>query len=260
MSGLEKYHARRLIINDLIGRARSKRTPFERHCRLSLLLPTQVKYSGLLTRLDLAILREDDVRHLLYCTEIKERLKQNTKARVVDELQILRGQGRIDVAFIDDALHGYEIKSASDSLGRLPSQQAMYGKIFERITLVADERHVKDAVKMVPKHWGLIVVGMTDGKPYADTLWPAMRNQDLDKLALAQLLWRDEVLELMEYFDLISGFRSANRKTLWWHISSCLSLEEIKAFVCFKLRTRTDWRVKRPRARTKAKKSARAFV
>jgi hypothetical protein len=205
-------------------------------------------------------MREGDVRHLLYCTEIKERLKQNAKARVVDEFQILRGQGRIDVALIDDALHGYEIKSASDSLGRLPSQQAMYGKIFERITLVADERHVKEAVAMVPKHWGLIVVGLKNCKPYAETLWPAMRNQDLDKLALSQLLWRDEVIELMEYFDLTTGFRNANRKKLWGHISNSLSLEEIKAFVCFKLRTRKDWRGKHRRLKHKAKKSVREVL
>jgi hypothetical protein len=192
-------------------------------------------------------LREGDVRHLLYCTEIKERLKQSAKARVVDEFQVLRGQGRIDVALIDDALHGYEIKSASDTLGRLPSQQEMYSKVFERMTLVADERHVQEAVDMVPKHWGLIVVGMKEGKPYAETLWPARRNQDLDKLALAQLLWREEVFELMEYFDLARGFKKANRKTLWRHISNCLSLDQIKAFVCFKLRTRKDWRSKRPR-------------
>jgi len=187
-------------------------------------------------------LRERDVRHLLYRTEIKERLRQSGNARVVDEFQILRGQGRIDVALIDDALHGYEIKSASDNLERLPSQQAIYGKVFERITLVADERHVQEAVKMVPKEWGLIVVGMKKQKPYADTLWPARRNQDLDKLALAQLLWRDEVIELLEYFDLASGLRTANRKTLWRHISDHLTLEQLKAFVCFKLRTRKDWK------------------
>ncbi len=189
-------------------------------------------------------MREGDVRHLLYCTEIKERLRQNSKARVIDEFQILRGQGRIDVALIDDALHGYEIKSASDSLERLPSQQAIYSKVFERITLVADERHVQQAETMVPKHWGFIVVGMNNRKPYAERLWRSGKNDDLDKLALAQLLWRDEVFELMEYFDLASGLRSANRKILWRHIAKCLSLEQIKAFVCFKLRTRKDWRRK----------------
>jgi hypothetical protein len=204
----------------------------------------QVKYcSRLLDRI--WILREHDVRYLLYCTEIKERVKQNAQVRVVDEFQLLRGQGRIDVALIDNALHGYEIKSATDNLDRLPSQQAIYNKVFDRITLVADERHVEEAVPMVPKHWGLIVVGMKDCKPYADTIWPAMLNHDHDKLALAQLLWRDEVLELMEYFDIATGFKSANRKRLWRRISDCLTVEQIKAFVCFKLRTRKDWRAER---------------
>jgi hypothetical protein len=192
--------------------------------------------------LDLWFLKECDVRHLLYRTEIKERLRQSSTARVVDEFQMMRGLGRIDVALIDDALHGYEIKSASDNLERLPSQQAIYSKVFERITLVADERHVQEAEKMVPKHWGLIVVGIRENEPYAETLWPAMRNHDLDRLALAQLLWRDEVLELMEYFDLATGLKSANRKKLWARISDCLTVEQLKAFVCFKLRTRKGWR------------------
>jgi hypothetical protein len=187
-------------------------------------------------------LRESDVRHLLYKTEIKERLRLNAKARAVDEFQILQGQGRIDVALIDDALHGYEIKSATDSLDRLPAQQALYGKVFERITLVADEKHVEEAIKMVPREWGLIVVGRKDEKPYAYTLWSARQNLNLDKLALAQLLWRDEVMELMDYFDLSSGLKTAKRKILWQHISKCLTLEQLKAFVCFKLRTRKDWR------------------
>ena len=187
-------------------------------------------------------MREHDVRKLLYCTEIKERIKQSKKARVIDEFQILRGQGRIDVAFVDEALHGYEIKSATDNLERLPAQQAIYGKVFERMTLVADERHVEEAIKIVPQNWGLIVVGIKESKPYASTLWPAMLNYNLDKLALAQLLWREEAIELMEYFDLIRGFRTANRKKMWNHISDSLTMEQLKTFVCFKLRTRKDWR------------------
>ncbi len=187
-------------------------------------------------------MRELDVRNLLYRTEIKKRLSQNRSARVVNELQLAQGEARVDVALISDALYGYEIKSASDNLERLPNQQVVYNKVFERMILVADERHVKEAVKMVPKQWGLIVVGMRDGKPYADELWAARRNENLDKLSLAQLLWKEEVLELMEYFDLTSGYRRANRKMLWKVISRSLTTEQIKAFVCYKLRTRKNWR------------------
>ena len=50
-------------------------------------------------------------------------LGENPNSRVVDELELLRGVVRVDVAVISDTLHGYEIKSASDNLIRLPNQQ-----------------------------------------------------------------------------------------------------------------------------------------
>lgn len=186
-------------------------------------------------------MKELDVRRLLYQTEIKKVLTANPKSRVVDELELLRGLVRVDVAVIGDIMHGYEIKSASDNLERLPVQQEHYGKVFEKMTLVADERHVDHAVKIVPRCWGLISIGMRDGKPYADEIWPARHNNELDPLAIAQLLWREEALELMEYFDL-KGYSSKPRKILWQALSKSLSVEQLKAFVCFKLRTRKGWK------------------
>jgi hypothetical protein len=94
-------------------------------------------------------MKELDVRRLLYQTEIKRVLTANPKNRVVDELELVRGEVRIDVAVIGDIMHGYEIKSAKDNLLRLPNQQLHYGKVFEKMTLVADERHVDEAVKIV---------------------------------------------------------------------------------------------------------------
>jgi hypothetical protein len=190
-------------------------------------------------------MRELDVRRLLYRTEIRRMLGENPKSRVVDELELLRGVVRVDVALISDTLHGFEIKSGLDNLQRLPHQQEAYGKVFERMTLVAHERHVEEAVKMVPKYWGLITVGERDGVPFCNHIWPARLNSDLDPLAMAQLLWREEVLELMEYFDLGRGIKSKPRKVLWKALAAGLTTEQLKAFVCFKLRTRKGW--KRPK-------------
>lgn len=187
-------------------------------------------------------MKELDVRRLLYQTEIKKILGTVPNSRVVDELELLRGVVRVDVAVINDTLHGYEIKSASDNLLRLPTQQEHYGKVFEKMTLVADERHVEHAVKIVPPSWGLISVGVRDGKPFADEIWPARRGYDLDPLAMAQLLWREEALELMQYFDLSYGYASKPRKILWQVLASNLTVEQLKAFVCFKLRTRKGWK------------------
>jgi hypothetical protein len=51
----------------------------------------------------------------------------------------------------------------------------------------------------------------------------------------------------MDYFDL-KGYRSQPRKILWQALSKSLSVEQLKAFVCFKLRTRKGWK-KRKRVR-----------
>jgi hypothetical protein len=65
---------------------------------------------------------------------IKPRSKESSlpipKNRVVDELELVRGEVRIDVAVIGDIMHGYEIKSAKDNLLRLPNQQLHYGKVL----------------------------------------------------------------------------------------------------------------------------------
>jgi hypothetical protein len=188
------------------------------------------------------LMHEHDVRKLLYQSEIRRIKKEKPDTRVVDEMVLLRGAARIDVAVINDALHGYEIKSCLDNLHRLPDQQSAYAKVFERVTLVADERHVEHAVKLVPRCWGLIAIGMKNGKPHADEIWPATRNLELDRLSLAQLLWRDETIELMEYFGLAGGMRSKPKKDLWKCVARNLSVEELKAFVCYKLKTRKEWR------------------
>jgi hypothetical protein len=187
------------------------------------------------------VMHEHDVRKLLFQSEIRRIAREKPETRVINEMVLLRGAARIDVAVINDALHGYEIKSALDNLQRLPEQQSCYAKVFERVTLVADESHVEHAVRLVPKCWGLIAVGMKDGKPHANEIWPATRNHQLDRMALAQLLWRDEAIELMEYFGLATGMRSKPKKDLWKTLAKNLSVEELKAFVCYKLRNRKDW-------------------
>jgi len=187
------------------------------------------------------VMKEPDVRKLLYQTEIRKICRESPVTRVIDEMPVLRGAVRVDVAVINDSLHGYEIKSGSDRLDRLPAQQAGYRKVFDRMTLVADERHVEEAVKLVPRCWGLIAVGQRDDRPYANEIWPALRNTELDPLALAQLLWREEAMELMEYFGLARGLSKKPRKFLWQTLARELTVPQLQAFVCYKLRMRKGW-------------------
>src|SRR6266849_8615145 len=76
---------------------------------------------------------------------------------IFDELGVQHGVARIDLAVVNGELHGFELKSDRDTLARLPEQVESYGRVFDRVTLVVEERHLRRAVEMVPEWWGIRV-------------------------------------------------------------------------------------------------------
>src|SRR3954452_15629375 len=77
---------------------------------------------------------------------------------LVEELTLPPGGARADVAVVGPELVGYEIKSAADSLRRLPGQVAAFGRIFDMCWLVAATRHLDAAIGQIPSWWGIIEV------------------------------------------------------------------------------------------------------
>jgi hypothetical protein len=203
------------------------------------------------------MMREHDVRQALYESEIRRLLANDSQSMVIDELGVMEGKYRIDVAVIGEQLHGYEIKSASDNLERLPAQQESYSKIFDRMTLVADERHVAEALKIIPPWWGLIAVSMRDGKPYLNEIWPSRLNLTVDPHFLSQLLWREEALKILSDLGLAHGVRSKSRKLMWKLLSAVLDLKELRAAVSLTLRSRTTWRLSTPARPSRPKRRRR---
>lgn len=187
-------------------------------------------------------LKELDVRLALYNHEIKAILTDHPSSLVVDELGLMEGAFRVDLAVINSRLHGYEIKSYSDNLDRLPSQQNTYNKIFDRMTLVADERHVAKAVEIVPQWWGLISSRTTKGVTVLNEIWPSRQNLEIDPYALSQLLWREEALDALRQRGLDRGVRTKPRKIIWQAVAACLTLDEIRTVIRHKLASRKDWR------------------
>src|SRR5271155_1641485 len=78
----------------------------------------------------------------------------DSEALVVEEMGLRDGAARIDVAVISESLHGFELKSDSDRLDRLPRQCASYSAIFDRMTLVVGPRLQSQAMKLIPCWWG----------------------------------------------------------------------------------------------------------
>jgi hypothetical protein len=212
-------------------------------------------------------MRESDVKQALYETEIRRLLDKEPLSLVVDELGIMEGKYRIDVAVMNGRLHGYEIKSAADNLERLPNQQDCYSKLFDHMTLVADERHVAEAVRIIPPWWGLIAVSMRDGRPYLNEIWPSRLNLKVDKLVVCQLLWREEALEILHSLGLDFGVRTKSRRLMWKRLADTLTLDQLRKLVYAKLKSRSNWRMpkdeqpkKQPKRKRKTSRPRRRKV
>jgi hypothetical protein len=77
---------------------------------------------------------------------------KDADTRIVDELGLRQGAVRVDVAVINGALHGYEIKSDVDTLQRLSSQVETYSDVLDEAALVTTVEHAqRDAVAMIPE-------------------------------------------------------------------------------------------------------------
>lgn len=187
-------------------------------------------------------MNESDIKNALYQTELAKLRAEDENTRIVEELCILGGKVRVDLAAINGQLHGYEIKSSVDNLERLPRQKNFYQRVFDKITIVADQKHVVKAVKIVPPCWGLIVANEGTLGTQLEEIWPARQNFEVDPEALVQLLWRDEALSILKVHGLAGGMQKKSRKSMWKAMLRELDLPTIKSSVRNCLKYRLDWR------------------
>jgi len=165
------------------------------------------------------------------------------KTLVIDELGLAHAKVRVDVAVINGCVHGYEIKSAADTLTRLPQQLALYEQCLEKLTIVCAEKHIPGVRELVP-HWcGITKVtkGPRAGIAF-DTIREAKRNPDVQAYRLAHLLWRPEVVAILSKTDVSPQLLRAPRKTLYKSLAAKFSVEEITAFIKDAMACRQDWR------------------
>jgi hypothetical protein len=187
-------------------------------------------------------MRDSDLRAALL-RRLARRHSSDAGALILQELGLRHGAARIDVAVVNGILHGYELKSDSDSLERLARQALVYGSVLDRVTLVVGRRHVEEAVGMVPAWWGVQVAEMG---PRGGVLFSSVRrarnNPSQDIVAVAKLLWREEALELLQQLGAAKGFRSKPRAAIYTRLAEVVDPDQIRSRVRDRLRGRTDWR------------------
>jgi hypothetical protein len=190
--------------------------------------------------------RDRDVRQALHRKVLKEH-HGDANTLVLDELGLRHGTCRVDVAVVNGYLHGYEIKSDSDTLSRLPGQIQIYGAVLDHATLVVGERYLRDAKDMVPGWWGIRVAtaGPRGGITFK-TEQPYQTNPSIDPLALAELLWRPEAVEVLRMRGCAPGVLRKPRKFLYSYLAETIELNELRDLVRRQLKARSNWRGHRP--------------
>lgn len=189
--------------------------------------------------------RDMDIRRSL--RSLLESQHADDGSLIVDELGLLQGQTRVDMAVVNGELTGYEIKSGADTLLRLDRQEALYNEILDRVFLVATPAHLRAA--QVPAWWGLVSVE-TDNAGLA-ALTPvrsAELNPRQNPLSIAQLLWRDETIALIHMRQPSAKIASKPRRVLWAMLVALYPLKELKDAVRETLKARPHWRVGDTRA------------
>ncbi len=157
---------------------------------------------------------------------------------LIEELGLCRGQVRVDMALVNGHLHGFEIKSDRDSLKRLGVQSKFYSKVFDRMTIVAGERHLDGVLESLPPWWGVVqVVQGASGvrfKPHRK----GRRNPSRDSRTLVELLWLDDAITLLEQRDSARGVRGKPRRVVWDKVCDCYTIDEIAENVRERLKAR----------------------
>lgn len=162
---------------------------------------------------------------------------------IVSEFGLCQGLARADLVVVNGELHGYEIKSEADTLARLPAQIAAYSRVLDFITIVTGKKHLAQIKKMVPKYWGIMLVHPA-GEDIVSISYEraARRNPDVDRYALAQLLWREEVLSILTERGLAKGLKGKARPILWRVLATALDTRDLNTCVRDSIKLRESWR------------------
>lgn len=158
-----------------------------------------------------------------------------------NELSICQGECRIDFAVINGLMLGYEIKSERDTLKRLPIQSELYSKVFDNLTLIVSEKHIGDAIKIIPEFWGIMLATKKGDYVNLEYVKPPQLNVSKDSFFLAQFLWKEELIHLLNTIGLKKGLLKLRRPQLWKIVSDNINVADLSEIVKKTLKSRANY-------------------
>lgn len=167
--------------------------------------------------------------------------KSNTV--IINELGLLHGSSRIDIAVINGLIHGYEIKSSKDTLKRLNTQIRAYSLCLQKLTFVVAPIHLEELIVKSPAWAGIVVAskGVKGGISFK-TFRRASVNPEFDLYSVLHLLWKEEAQAILKEIGFSTKAINVSRKNLYSLL--CENLEKSEIVSCIKdaFGKRLNWR------------------
>ncbi|MBA4300478.1 MAG: hypothetical protein C0433_10315 [Cyclobacterium sp.] len=185
-------------------------------------------------------MKDPCIRELLRETELKNYVL-DSQTKIVEELSLPVANARIDMAIINGAFHGFEIKSASDTLKRLSTQIEAYSKVFDYLSIVTEDKFSSKILDSVPEWIGIYLCKEVDGVRSMTQIRTSLKNENREGVYIAKLLWRDELIECLERYNV--PFRKKDRNWLLCSaLANSLDVNTLSSIVRCKLKNRVNWK------------------
>jgi hypothetical protein len=162
---------------------------------------------------------------------------------VIDELGLRNGEIRADIAVVNGKMIGYEIKTAKDTLLRLNNQMVAYNEVFDHVYIITAPNHLEKVINFIPEWWGVYLIDTKDGNACSFILYrKAQLNKCRKTLGLVQLLWKNEVLEILNSIMKCDVKPSVTKEDLYDILSNICASERLSKMVIQYLKMRVGWR------------------
>lgn len=186
---------------------------------------------------------DKDIRKILYKKFLQTKEFTNDPSTlIIDEFTVCKGLSRADIAVINGKIHCYEIKSERDTLERLPTQIIYYNKVFDKVTIVVDEKYLDKVSQIVPEWWGIYYVIKKNNELSIKRKRVSKNNKEIIIEDLLQLLWKDELIELLRIYGITKGVKGKNIRALIKLAAENIKEKDIKMYVKEQLKNRDGWR------------------
>ncbi|EJM7152608.1 MULTISPECIES: sce7726 family protein [Vibrio] len=176
----------------------------------------------------------------------KKKLKHqhaDKQTLVIDELGLMHGSNRVDIAVVNGCIHGYEIKSSKDTLIRFSDQLDTYLKTLQKLTVVVAPNHLNEIFDMAPEWVGVIVAEKgSKGAIHFKTIRKTKKNPNVEAINVAHLLWKDETQALLEKLGVPSNIRRGTRLDLYKVLVNQINIDELVKNIKLTFENRSNWR------------------